>query len=380
MKYCSRCLQTDTRPNIKFIGKLCPACYYNDKEKLSNFNKRRKVLLNIVDKYKKKDSHYDCIIGVSGGKDSTRQALYIRDSLGLNPLLVCLGYPPEQVTEVGSNNLSNLINLGFDVHVITLAPVLWKKLLKHCFLKYLNVLKSSEQAIVSSVPQLAIKYKIPLIIWGENPGWQLGDMKTTNFQKGYDGNKLRHMNTVQGGDIRWLIKSGFDPKKLSPYSYPTEKELKENNINIIYLGWFWDDWSVINNGAYSVLNGLEQRKDSPKNTSDLWNVFSLDEDWLMFNQMMKYYKFGFGRASDYCNEAIRNGTISRNKAIKVVERYDGLCHSKYIDDFCNYIQISNKKFWETIVKCTNKNLFDISKKDNHGRFIRKFEVGLGLNH
>ena len=73
------------------------------------------ILENIVSGYRnKKDGAFDCIIGVSGGKDSTRQALWIRDKLKLNPLLVCLSYPPEQVTNLGVNNLSNLIELGFD--------------------------------------------------------------------------------------------------------------------------------------------------------------------------------------------------------------------------------------------------------------------------
>ena len=78
------------------------------------FRDALKIALILIKPYKKKKP-YNCIIGISGGKDSTRQAIWVRDKLGLNPLLICLAYPPEQVTEVGANNISNLINLGFDV-------------------------------------------------------------------------------------------------------------------------------------------------------------------------------------------------------------------------------------------------------------------------
>ena len=66
-------------------------------------------------KYKNPDQTFDCIIGVSGGKDSTRQALFIREKLKMRPLLVCCTYPPEQLTDLGAKNLSNLIKLGFDL-------------------------------------------------------------------------------------------------------------------------------------------------------------------------------------------------------------------------------------------------------------------------
>ena len=112
-------------------------------------------------------------------------------------MLVCLSYPPQQITERGANNLSNLINLGFDVIVWGPQPETWRQTLRNGFLKYSNWAKASEQAIISSVPQIAIKYNIKLILWGENPGLQLGDMLTVG-KTGYDGNNLRNMNTVKG--------------------------------------------------------------------------------------------------------------------------------------------------------------------------------------
>ena len=116
MKYCKRCLQPDTPPNSKFTPEgICPACDYFERLQFVDWQERYDILQDLLTLQKKKPRgkhRYDCIIGVSGGKDSSRQALWVRDKLGLNPLLACLSYPPEQVTERGTNNISNLIELG----------------------------------------------------------------------------------------------------------------------------------------------------------------------------------------------------------------------------------------------------------------------------
>lgn len=376
MKYCIKCLQPDTRPGSYFTNQgLCPACdYYFNSNLKADWEIRFELLKKELKKYKKNKNHFDCIIGISGGKDSTRQAIWARDKLGLNPLLVCLAYPPEQVTERGAKNLSNLIELGFDVLIWALQPQTWKKALKSGFINDLNWAKASEQAIISSVPQIAIKYNIKLIFWGENPGLQLGDMKTVR-PLGYDGNNLRNMNTVKGGKLDWMIKDGFHQKDLIAYRYPTIKQFEKEKLQIIYMGWFWDNWSIINNGTFSSSYGLELREDSFENTGDLWGCFSLDEDWVTLNQMIKYYKFGFGRVNDYCNEGIRHGTMTREEGINLIENYEGKISNKYIEDFCRYIEISETEFWDKVKSIVNKDLFTITES---GKIIRKFKVGIGL--
>ena len=376
MKYCLKCLQPDTRPNTYFdeFG-ICPACNYYEKLKEVDWRERLDTLHLLLKSNKKKvNAKYDCIIGVSGGKDSTRQALWMRDKLDLKPLLVCLSYPPEQMTDRGAKNISNLINLGFDCIISSPAPETWRKLMRYSFLNFSNWAKSTELALFSSVPQLAIRYKIPLIFWGENPGLQLGDLKTLG-KTGYDGNNLRNMNTLSGAEIQWLLDAGFSEKQINPYLYPSEKAFNDSNLKIIYLGWFLGDWSLINNAIYSVENGLKIREDSAKNTGDLYGVTSLDEDWVTLNQMIKYYKFGFGRATDYVNEEIRAGLISRDEGIKVVSEFDGACSPAYIKNFCEYIEISTQEFWAVIKKSLNPNLFEFSADE----LIKpKFKIGVGL--
>lgn len=376
MKYCTNCLQPDTRPNTLFTADgICPACDYWDRLQDVDWQERYEILEDLLAGFPRKPGqHFDCIIGVSGGKDSTRQALWVRDKLGMRPLLACLSYPPEQVTQRGVDNISNLIELGFDVVLSAPAPGVWQALMRESFDKFTNWARSTELALFSSVPQIAIRYGIPLILWGENPGLQLGDLKTLG-KTGYDGNNLRYMNTLSGAALDWMLDAGVEPRKLLPYRYPTPEEFDAHGLQIVYLGWFLGDWSLIDNGMYSVASGLRIRTDEVENTGDLRGVSSLDEDWVTLNQMIKYYKFGFGRVTDYCNEAIRHGHMTRAHGIELVEKYDDSCSPGYIASFCEYIGIDPAQFWSQVHGSLNRELFAI---DEAGRISRKFRVGVGL--
>ena len=375
MKYCSRCLQPDTRPNTIFTQKgICPACNYFEALQQVDWKERFEILKELIAKYpQNRGQYHNCIIGVSGGKDSTRQALFLRDKLGINPLLVCLSYPPEQVTERGVNNLSNLIELGFDVVISAPAPGTWRTLKKKGFQKFANSFRSTEMALFASVPQIAIKYGIKLILWGENPGLQLGDMKTLG-RNGYDGNSLRYMNTLSSG-LDWMIKCGFDRSELISYLYPDTIEFEKYDLQIVYLGWFLGDWSLVNNAKYSCATGLEIRTDGVEKTGDLYGVTALDEDFTPVNQLLKYYKFGFGRVTDYVNEEIRLGRISRNEGIGLVEKYDDAHDENYIKNYCDYLGITSDDFWLTVRHHANKALFT-NLPD--GSIRRNFVVGVGL--
>ena len=376
MKYCKTCLQTDTRPGIKFdeFG-ICPACNYHNSLQQVDWNERREELDSIV-AFGKANNHsgYDCIIGVSGGQDSTRQAFFVKDVLKMNPLLVSLGYPPEQVTQRGVDNVSNMINHGFDCISVNPSPQVWRKLMKEGFFKYTNWAKSTELALFSSVPRLAIAYQIPLIWWGENAALQLGDLNVMG-KNGSDGNNLRKMNTLAGGDISWLINNEIRKKDILQYNYPSEKEMDDANLKITFLGYFWKDWSLIENGNFSTLRGLDIRNEKPWEIGDPLGITSLDEDWVTLNQMIKYLKYGFGRISDYVNEDIRNGLISREEGIELNKKFDGSCSPKYIKSFSNYIGITVDDFWEQVDKSVNLKLFT---KQGKGKYLPKFEVGIGL--
>lgn len=375
MKYCKKCLTTNLRPNASFNENgVCIACIFSEKEEQDVPRLKLKMLedkikSNIRKRHKK--SEYDCVVGVSGGKDSTRQAHWVRDRLGLRPLLVCAAYPPKQMSQIGAYNLSNLIEMGFDLIIDTPAPKSASQLALESFKQFGNVSKSTEMSLFSTVPRLAIDLGISMIFWGENPALQVGDSAVEGIDE-FDGNSLRNLNTLTEGGVDWIY-NVLDEKYLqNHYIYPTAIKFEKSKIDIFYLGPAWDDWSNDSNSIYASLQGLTMRPGEENITGDLSNASMLDEEFTNINMMLKYYKFGFGRATDYVNEQIRHGSVSRNKAIGIVEKYDGVCDDKIIKSYCKYVGIEIKEFWDIANKWINKDIFEVNI---NSRPKRKFTVG-----
>jgi len=376
MKYCKKCLIPDTRPNGKFNEEgICIQCTYSNNLQNVNFEERLSELKYITNKLTKfsRKNRWQCIIGVSGGKDSTRQAIWAREKLGLNPLLVSVAYPPRHISKIGADNLSNLINIGFDTYVIGPAPKLSKELVKEAFFKFGNWCKATEMALFSGVPRIAVEKKIPLILWGENPALQVGDLGTLGTSI-WDGNNLINSNTIAGGHLDWFLNVSKNLERLSMYKFPNTNKMVSNKIQTIFMGPAWPDWSSEINSNIAISYGLSFRDDIPENTGDLLGTRMVDEDWTIVNMLLKYYKLGFSRGTEQANFFIREGTITREMGIEIAEKYDVACGEKYINDFCKYIDITVDEFWLNVIKFTNKSLFDIST----GRPIKKFKIGEGL--
>ena len=377
MKYCKKCLTTDLRPNASFNSdEVCTACEYGNVMSGKAYAANLDTLRSLIQKNKskrKKHPKYDCIVGVSGGKDSTRQAHWVRDRLGLNPLLVCCGYPPLQMTETGANNISNIISMGFDLEIITPAPQSAAHLSLLSFKKYGNVCKSTEMALHSAVPRIAIEKKIPLIFWGENDALQVGDSGAAG-ENYFDANNLRNLNTLTEGGIEWVFDE-INPYKAQIYIYPDSHAFDKAKLDIMFLGPAWDDWSNDNNAIYGALTGLTLRGDVEM-TGDISGASMLDEEFFNINMMIKYYKFGFGRATDICNERIRNKTLTRGESIVLVDQYDGVCDDSIILRYCNYVNISVAEFWDIVNLYVNCNIFRVNEGE---RPEKKFTVGVDFN-
>ena len=257
MRYCFSCLQPDTRPGTLFNDGKCPACLFSINSQIWDWESRVSTLKQVTGEIATKSKgSYDSILGVSGGKDSTRLALWARDFLGLNPLLVSVTYPPEQMVKRGANNLNNLSELGFDLYTTSPSPIIWKQLMQKSFLESANWAKSTELALFSGVPQIAIEMGIKLILWGENPALQLGALETMG-KTGWDGNQLRNMNTLSGMSKDWSKLIGFGKSNFLPYRYPTQAEFELHDIQIVFLGWGMRTWGLMDNGISASLNGLE---------------------------------------------------------------------------------------------------------------------------
>jgi len=359
MRYCKKCIEPDTRPGAEFNDEgICLPCQYKTQVVEADWNNRKLELSEVCGWARQyNQSGYDCIIPVSGGKDSTRQALYMRDEMGMKPLLVSLAYPPEQQTERGARNMANLINLGFDAHYISLSPQTWKKLVRFSFYEFGNVFKSSELALFASAPKVALAFGVKLLVYGENAGLQWGG--TVHSRNG-DAIKIKYSNTLQGGDVSPYLGAGFDREKMYWYDYPSDDELIQSGTKIIYLGYYIPDFDDRTNAKISIDNGLEVRKGfdaDPENTGSVTEFDALDDDFVMVNQMLKYIRFGFGKATQQLSGFIRNGEITREEAVELALRIDGNCAPRYIHKFCDFIGISEDEFWERANKLRNPDVW-----------------------
>ena len=344
MKICENCVQPDTRPQIHFENNVCGACLWEEEKKNIDWEKRKNELNEIVIWAKTTTkSNYDCVIGVSGGKDSTKQAIIAKEHLGLRCLLV--NCEPEGITDLGKYNIENLKNLGFDILSIRPNPKVMKKLIKRDFYKYLNPIKITEYALWSSSYVIAEKFEIPLIIQGENPGLTLG---ISNSGLGKDENALKadQTPTLSSGWKEYLDVDGIKENDLYLFHYDRIK-LEKINTRAIWLQYFLKDWSSKGNAEFSKKFGFRERsKDfKPEDTGSYVGYAALDSDLQQVNQMLKCIKFGFGQCVDQACYDIRDNRISRDEAIKLVKKYDGKCAERYIQKFCEYIEIDIEEFW-----------------------------------
>jgi len=325
---------------------------------------------------------YDCVIGVSGGKDSTVQSLYARDELDLHCLLVnCV---PENITDAGRANLENLRQQGFDMISYKPDPVIMRQLVKDSFYTYGNPIKPTEHPLFAVTFQTAIRYRIPLVIMGENPGVTLG---VDGLGDGPDATGITGNYTLADQALDdWLERiDDFWWRAAHFYRFPSQKELWLGDVKkAIYLTHYMPDWSFHNNIAFARANGLVGRADTDSCQTGRLSPFSaVDSDMQIVNQMLKYLKYGFGFVTDEVCYAIRDGRMSREQAIELVERHDGQCGQRYIAEFCRYIDITEGEFWSVVRKWVNPTLFQYDEESlglgcGVKSFMPLFKVGQGL--
>jgi N-acetyl sugar amidotransferase len=359
MRFCTKCVEPDSRPGHIFDEEgVCLPCRVAERRESVDWGARAAELQQVIAwGRERKRSAYDCLIGVSGGKDSTRQALYARD-LGLKPLLLSCTYPPEQVTERGAKNLSNLARLGFDIITVSPGPKKWQRLMRRSFLQFGNWAKSTELALFASIPRVAIAYQVPLVFLGENPALAWGTAVGS-----FDSDAINHhkySNTIDGGNLKGLVDDDITERQLFWWKYPADGEMERANLRMVYLGYFMKDFNDYDNSRIAIEHGLEVREGAdadPAATGSLNTFDALDDDFVHLNQMLKYVKFGFGKASHQASAAIRYGKLTRREAVELVRKYDGRCDRRFILQFCQMIEITEEQFWETVERFRNPDIW-----------------------
>ena len=356
MKFCKKCLYPSTKPQLQFDERgICSACNnYKLKDEV-DWGKKKVDLLHILDKYKSKDgSKYDCIIPVSGGKDSTFQTYTIKETFGLNPLAV--NFHPHDQTEIGRKNLENLKQLGVDCIEFSPNPIVYSKLAKFGLVE-LGDFQWPEHIGIFTVPvQVAVRYKTPLIIWGENPQLEYGQPTNIDTDTILD----REWNEKNGGYFldkikpKDMTKYGFKTKELIPYIYPSDDDIRRIGVTGIFLG-SYIKWDLFKQLDFVKELGFSENDELKEGTYDKWE--NLDVYFTVFHDYFKFLKYGFGRSTDHASIEIRYGRITREQGIELVKKYEGKIPRKYLDKFLKSADISEQEFHDICDKFTNKEIF-----------------------
>ena len=252
MKYCRNCLLPDTKPDLTFDDTgLCSACSAYDARPTIDWESRKKELITILDKYKGK--HYDCIVPVSGGKDSTYQVIKILE-LGYKPL--CVTATTCDLSELGRRNIENIKRLGVDYIEFTISKPLRAKLNK-IGLETIGDISWPEHVAIFTIPvRAAVAYKVPLIIWGENSQNEYGGQEENAESPYLTRRWLEEFGGLNGLRVSDMIGTeGITEKDLWALTYPSQEELDAFNITGIFLG-HYIPWDGYENAMTSVKNGF----------------------------------------------------------------------------------------------------------------------------
>jgi len=372
MKFCNRCLYPDTKPELQFNDQgICSACTNYEWKQTVNWNEKKSELKQILEKYRSKDGkNYDCIIPVSGGKDSTYQTYVIKEEFGLNPLVV--NFHPLDQTVIGRKNLENLKILGVDCIEFTANPNVYLKMAKFG-LTELGDFQWPEHIGIFTIPvQIAVRYKIPLIIWGENPQLEYGGPISVSTNTILD----REWNEKHGGyfldKIRPedMTKYGFELNDLKPYLYPSDEEIRKIGITGIFLG-SYINWNIFQQLEFVKKLGFNENDELKEGTYDKWE--NLDVYFTVFHDYFKFLKYGFGRATDHASIEIRYDRITREEGLKLVKKSEGKIPRKYLKQFLESAKITEVEFHKICDKFTNMELF---KKDGNGNLIKDQDENL----
>jgi len=384
MRYCARCCYPEnTKPYIIFDEEgVCSGCRtFERRDELSeeDWNAKREELKKILEENKKKSrdlgSPYDCILPVGGGKDSHWQAYLLTQVYKVRPLLIT--YNSGYNSKIGIRNLTNIVEkFGLDCIRYNTNPVSAKRLSRYMLKKVGDVTWHYHAGIACFVMQSAVRYKTPLVIWGEHGMAMMFGMHNFDDNIEYT-NKYRQEHLMRGFDPEDVLN---DPENtevteydLAPLHYPNNEELAEVGVRGIFMG-NYDRWDAYQHVQFMMKNfGFEtlQERDST------YNLYEKIEDY--FNDThnyLKYLKFGYGRCTDHASMDIRERRITREEGIEFIRKHEYQKTPKNFSKFLEFMDLTEKEFLESIDHLRDTNIWG---KNSKGEWNQLDWIGNHIN-
>ena len=346
---------------------ICDACSYNKKKSEINWSEREGQLFKFLEKYRKNNGEYDCIVPSSGGKDSSFTAHILKTKYNMNPLAVT--WAPNMWTEAGFENFNNLSKVGgVDSILITPNGKLHRYLTKISFLNLGHPFQPFIHGQKIIGPKMAKKLNIPLVIYGENQA-EYGNKLEDNLSHYMNNQFFSVEDDFNFKDIKFGGKSiqsiieekKFNFKNFSTYLPLQKKEVSDSKIQMIFLGYF-EKWDPQECFYYASENtGFRPAKERSDGTYSKYT--EIDDKIVPIHFYTTFIKFGIGRASYDAAQEIRNHKITRDEGINLVKKFDGEFPKTYFKDFLDYIEISEEQFIKKIDELRSPHLWEKIKNE-----------------
>ena len=376
LTYCCRCVMPDTKPDLHLDKQgICNACRSYERRVEVDWDARRLELLQVLDRYRRHDgSNWDCIVPVSGGKDSTYQVVRMLQ-LGLNPL--CVTSTTCDLSALGRRNIENLKHLGVDYVEMSPNPLVRAKL-NRIGLTQVGDISWPEHVGIFTIPvRAAVQFNVPLIVWGENSQNEYGGPAAAAEGSVLNRRWLEEFGGLLGLRVSDLIgMEGLERKHLISYSYPSDEELARVGVTGLFLGHYLP-WDGLSNTLIAQSNGFITYDKVVEGS--MVNYENLDNHQTGIHDYFKFLKFGFGRATDLACLHIRRGRLTRQDGLDAVKRLDGKFPWEYLGktlaDILAPLEMTVDEFIKLSDKFTNKKIFQrdangVLHKDAQGNLTK----------
>jgi len=359
VRYCKRCLFPDTKPDLYFDDAgVCDACKSAERkhgvEDAIDWEARGKSFDELlVDAREKANGWYDCIVPVSGGKDSTWQVYAMKKIHGMNPLAIT--FDQFDQTETGLLNLEMLKSIGVDHVHFTLNPNIVRALVKKGFEIVGDPYWVNHVGMFTVPHNFAVKLKIPLVVYGENPQFEYGGPSQSRDNMMMDQRWRQEFGGMRGFREEDMVDEEINLTDLRMLQFPSDTDVHEARTLGIFYGHFFK-WDA---GKHTELVKGLGWVPLPVPPAGSWIDYeNCDMKFIDIRERIKYLKYGYGRATDQLNIELRHGRISREDALNFAKKIDGNVDPENVIEFCNYIQISREEYEEVMDSFVNHDIFE----------------------
>lgn len=344
VKFCVKCTMSNQRPRIKFDEEgVCSACRFAVSKREFDWAERERELIELCNKHRKGNGDYDVIVPCSGGKDGSFVAHQLKYKYGMNPLTVT--WAPLKATEIGRRNLDAFIRAGFDNILGTPNGIVTRRLTRLATQHLGDPFQPFIYGQTNFPLHMAVKHNVQIVMYGENGEVEYGgDMK----------NAFKPTRDIQDHDKHYF--SGLPPEfwaehgvsiaDLKPFMAPPYEQIKNNNTEIHFMG-YYKFWDPQENFYYCRENtGFQTNTERSEGTYSKYA--SLDDRIDGYHYYLGFVKFGIGRTTSDASHEIRDGKITREEGVALVRRYDGEFPQKYYEEFLEYCGLTNEEFQELV--------------------------------